>query len=95
MRRSSSPVRLVALLETFTRAQSPTSSPRRRPGGRGHGGVTFQPVALAMGIDFRVPETRSWSVPPWTRRPVSIEECDPALGILRWIGTLTVQWRGR
>jgi len=88
---------VVALLEIFTlRAQPDASAQEATPAGVEIGGVTFEPVALAMGIDFPSPGdlvvVRAALDPGGV---VPIEERDPALGILLVeSGTLTVQLEG-
>ncbi|MCC2627967.1 MAG: hypothetical protein K0S14_1617 [Thermomicrobiales bacterium] len=88
---------VVALLEIFTlRAQPDVIAQEATPAGVEIGGVTFEPVALAMGIDF--PSPGDLVVVRAALDPggmVPIEERDPALGILLVeSGTLTVQLEG-
>jgi quercetin dioxygenase-like cupin family protein len=88
---------VVVLLGIFTlRAQPDAIAQEATPAGVEIGGVTFQPVALALGIDFPSPGAlllaRAALDPGGV---VPIEERDPALGILLVeSGTLTLQVEG-
>jgi quercetin dioxygenase-like cupin family protein len=88
---------VVALLGISTlRAQPVAIAQEATPAGIEIGGVTFEPVALAMGLDL--PSPGDLVVARAALDPggvVPIEERDPALGILLVeSGTLTVQIEG-
>ena len=95
---SSSPCpSLSCCSEIFTlRAQPDAIAQEATPAGVEIGGVTFEPVALATGIDL--PSPGDLFVARAALDPggvVPIEERDPALGILLVeSGTLTVQLEG-